>query len=749
MKIFYLSKSLLFLVLFLGISNTYAQGFISEVNRISNSHLKSKVDFEKQDYTKIKSENGNSVYIQNSTESENKIASTLTVELDFDPALYTTPWVISIYNESGYTDYAFSPVSTTVEFQVPPGIYEVMADFYTPGTLTSNIIIKEMVDVTANTEITIVAAEANNYITANTFDENGEPLEPGVYNPQTDTYSNIFFDRIIRLRDSNYAALYLFRTGEPFQADPIWNFYMNDVSDRYDIGHTFMGMLFGEDTYYSKFETLSGNSNSVDLTNDPTKWAIHIEKFQPSPLGELEGIYPAYKTVTTHNNALFKSDLLYLNVPQENPEEGFRYFLNNTVDDDPFNFLIVPTIVDYMGLADPTWVEEPFLLGGNTVYSDANGNVQYGSGSLSFNYYFINYDYFFDGSWFTILPFHPKLSFSKANNPNVLQGNNTPIAITATKVVPNEMNYINVQYKGNYGEIRESDFFATEVEAKHNGIIIFSGSYIDYLWQYGIYSAGLPTNGDIEFSLTNSNIEVDGLPGKNSTKLSYNASEADVAPTLQALQFRNGQDEVSNRFESASDGSIRLSGADYNLEFISNGNSFFTYNEGNTVELFYSLYNQNTWSELELTEYPEYFQMPAFGNYYEASLANVNVSVENSWFDVKVISTDASGNKQEQVISPAFKIQELNLSNTDFDTSGFVAYPNPFNDKITFKIPDYVKGDFVFTVTDITGRSIYSENKNGDSSNSFVWNGAALSKGVYVMTISCNGSVINKKIIKN
>lgn len=49
--------------------------------------------------------------------------------------------------------------------------------------------------------------------------------------------------------------------------------------------------------------------------------------------------------------------------------------------------------------------------------------------------------------------------------------------------------------------------------------------------------------------------------------------------------------------------------------------------------------------------------MPGFGTYYRGSLASVDRPSENGWFDVRIRLTDASGNYQEQTLSPAFRIE--------------------------------------------------------------------------------------------
>lgn len=729
-----------------------AQGFIMEHNRAVPTDLKSKINFDRENYTNVLNENGNNVYfsspsignLSNSNNSQDNINDVnLTVDLVLNPDNPQLPWIVTVYNETGYIQYA-TPTGNTVTFSVPAGNYDVFADFAEVGT-TSNIVIKELIEVSEDTNIELVAADADNYISLNAYDENGEMLEPGVIDPETGLSSFIVFNRVIRFVESrNLDNIYSFALGEGFAGEaPRWNFYMSDVSDRYGVSQTMMAPRFGQENYYNKFETLEGVSESVELTNDPEDWSLHIQKFQPSPLSGGE-VFHSYATVTAYNGrALIANDYastLYV----MDPEEGFRAYLNNPVNDDPTSFLFIPTIIDHVGLADPTWIEEAFFIRGNPVYSGEDNTVHYGSGNVSFGYYFLGNTYYFDGEAFSILPVNPKFNFSAAETPDVKFGDSAPIAVTMTRVIPDERNSLNVQFKGNYGEIRESDFFDTQIEINHSETTIFSGSYIDFLWQYGVFSFGLPSNGDIEVTMTNTNIEVDGLAGKNTTTLSYNASIEDAPPTLQALQFRTSSDEVTTRFQSAAEGTVRIAAAD----FTGTGNDNFIYNEGNNVDFYYSPYNQNTWTEIELTKYPEHFFMPAFGDYYEASLANVQVTTENSWFDVRIVCTDDAGNKQEQIVSPAFKINEINLGIEETDLLSFMVYPNPFTNELNIQLPENIKGNFIFKATDLSGKLIHSQTRNADVSKSFSWNGPSLSTGTYILSVESNGKTIAKKVIK-
>jgi len=79
----------------------------------------------------------------------------------------------------------------------------------------------------------------------------------------------------------------------------------------------------------------------------------------------------------------------------------------------------------------------------------------------------------------------------------------------------------------------------------------------------------------------------------------------------------------------------------------------------------YSPYAQDAWKALDVTEVADNYYMPGFGYFYQGSLASVEGNGEKGWFDLKVKLTDAAGNWQEQVISPAFCLKDHGTTGID------------------------------------------------------------------------------------
>ena len=724
-----------------------AQQIITEHNSNTlNGNIKYQPNFDETNYTKVLDENGDKVFLKNQSPIENtpEAESTETdVSLNINFVYDESQFYISsvmIYDESGYMHAAdYYSVTNPFAISVPDGTYDILTEFKPLNAGKSHFIIKEQQSVQGNTTVQMNSAAAINYITTTGYDENGETFQLGAG-------SSIYFNRMFYFNPMDFVtgADFYFSYPEPGQ-DPEWNFYINDVTDRYSIIQTLIGAGSEEGDYFTKFETINGITESISISNNPANWSYHTEAFQPTQLSYNE-IAPAHFTASTFNENLLIGWATSAGGVINQGDETFRGFLNNPLDGDPADLFVVPAVIDHYVSFSPTTGGVQYFTKGSPVFSDGNGGVLYGSGDVSFNYHsdplystkpFLGDDYYvLDNNDIMLLPSHPRFTFDNATTPSVILGDNVPITVTGFQA-----NTFKIADKGRYGETRETDYLATQLEVKQNGDVVFSGTYEDFNY------STLPSSGQVEIVLTNTNSSVETLAGINTTKITYNADRTDAPPTLQHLQFRNIDNQVTPIFDSPEGATVRLTAGDFNYTMIDEASGYYAYEEGNSVAISYSVHNQNDWTELGLTEYPEYFQMPAFGDYYEASLADIVNENVGTWYDLKVICTDAGGNMQEQVISPAFKINNVTstLSIENIDESNFFVYPNPFSNQVNVTLPVNVKGDYTFKVIDFTGRIVYT---NYQSDKSFHWDGSDLSKGIYILSIENDGMAVAKKVIK-
>lgn len=749
MKKTYFLRNLFSLILLISLCGLNAQQIVTEYSNVSaNSPWITQPAINAQDYTTVYSDSNKKVKVNQAqqaipvmgTDGVNEV--TLSIDLDFDPAEFEAPWIVMIYDESGYMDFVFWEGTNPMTLNVPEGTYDLLAEFYNLTIGRTHIIIKEQQVVSGNSTININPSEASNYVSVNALDEDGEVLQPGIEQPGADFPSEVLFDRVIYFKAGNSglsSASYIW--GVPFEGDPVWNFNINDVSERYYLIHTFIGSGYEQGNYFTKFETLNGISDDISLSNNQQNWVYHTEKFQPSLLsgGNVAG---GFMTTSTIEQTMAGGWTVYNTLPI-NPDEAFKGYINTPIDGDPVDFIITPAIVEHFEVIDPSWGEEAFFIRGNPIVSDVNGGVIYGSGDFTFGNFMLptlSYEYFMnENNQILVLPFHSMFSFDNTTTSYLKPGNNVPITATSFNISPNEYNVLKYKNLGRYGENRESDFFASQFEVNHNGSNLFSGDFMSFI------QTSLPTNGEIEIKIINTNTDLEGIEGSNTTTISYNVDSGDAPPTLQHLQFRNADDKVTSIFDSTEGATVRVAAGDF--EFVQTdewGSGYFDYVDGNTVEMHYSVHNENEWSAIELTEYPEHFQMPAFGNYYEGSLSNIGNSNNDVWYDLKILCTDSAGNTQEQVLSPAFKINNT-MHIQEVIRENFLVYPNPFTHQLNIVLPEDLNGSYTFSVTDMTGKRVYS---NVQNSKSFSWNAASLPKGVYIISIESDGKIIGNKVIK-
>jgi len=83
-----------------------------------------------------------------------------------------------------------------------------------------------------------------------------------------------------------------------------------------------------------------------------------------------------------------------------------------------------------------------------------------------------------------------------------------------------------------------------------------------------------------------------------------------------------------------------------------------------------------------------------------------------------------------------------------FDNENITIYPNPTNGifTISFENSPLKKGVRGILITDITGKIVYSENKN--TGNKIQIDISKENKGIYILKIQTNKKIISSKILK-
>jgi hypothetical protein len=89
----------------------------------------------------------------------------------------------------------------------------------------------------------------------------------------------------------------------------------------------------------------------------------------------------------------------------------------------------------------------------------------------------------------------------------------------------------------------------------------------------------------------------------------------------------------------------------------------------------------------------------------------------------------------------------VGISESSIKTS--TVYPNPFTKNTLIDFTTKTDGELTFTVTDINGRLMHTEtNYYPTGSNSILFDGANLSAGVYIYTLSGNAGKATGRVLK-
>lgn len=275
-------------------------------------------------------------------------------------------------------------------------------------------------------------------------------------------------------------------------------------------------------------------------------------------------------------------------------------------------------------------------------------------------------------------PWNPILSY-ECDKRKTITGNSCPI------LVPLVHGYYNAEtgnieksidfscHLGRNGETRERDSYLIQSIVEVDGESLFHDDEQNVT--YFEWTKNADSHGVVDITVTNDDVDVDGLPGKNVTTIHFDmANEDQTAPMLQMLDFRDTEDNAIDRFATAEEGKLQFYCGDFNDQYLYISSydyyrQFFVCNDLASVEVAYSPYQADTWTELDASEVAEYYY-DGMGHYYAVPLANVTGKGLQGWFDLKIRLEDAAGNWQEQIISPAFRIDDQAYSSVATVGSG-------------------------------------------------------------------------------
>lgn len=545
----------------------------------------------------------------------------------------------SIYSKENGMFHKDNTGTSSVKISVPAGTYDMFASYISDYSEVYYVF-REEVEITADTTITLAQSEATTPLNIRTVDHNGNPLYMPVYNSsyqQVDEGTAEDFSSASFFVLKGYGSVTTVLGGGYKYQGHDTDFFVNSVSSRYKLCE--MREIGVGETYWFNKYVIDDLSKPTTVTNDPTRFAKYDQKFEQTPewADYPENHIPGYYMSAMYNNYCLMGQQSYIPwMPTTDFTTKFYIDLPEDTDgDDCFNMTVKPLMGEYM--EEDSWdgyTEYYYTFTrGQQVMGDADGIKFVASGYDEYGNFNAP-----EGEYRSqFYPGNPAFSHNLDDiEGDIVMGAACPInSLRADAYEDGGYEYIDLYYNyvGRYGELRDADYYSYNVWVEENEL----------------------DNGVYEMVFNNENVLYNGIEGKNVTTVHIQQSGADhVAPTLQMLEFaRNGK--VTDQLETPSGAVMNFAGGDFVSHFDTWYWSGYLTWQPATAQAAYSAFGRNEWTDLKVVEDQSKFYMPGFGQYFSASLADVEG--EDEWFDVKITLTDQAGNTQEQVISPAFYVK--------------------------------------------------------------------------------------------
>lgn len=626
----------------------------------------------------------------------------------------------SLVNEDGTFDNYVLGLEDLVKgsniVSIPEGTYDIIFTFYEIENMGTNFenthhvlnVIREQVNIDRDMQLDVSSSEAKNHIHFQTLTIDGEPINTGtgrvdenwwVHNDNNGNVSTVGYISRAYCRDygsviTKYASINPTLQAGDYQlsnGELCADFYVNDVSDRYAFGTYRIIVDYDFNFYTSYLEVQGGASADVTLANDPAKYQLYEDQFTASH-HQGEDLYRKVDFwLKREGDFWYYTWGFMITNPPIDDGTTFKYYVSASADESKvgyrpymqFSYNTKVTMETPWGFPQEELL--PFIT--SPLITNTNETVVFANGSdidhHITEWLFLEWDEQAQTAKdHPLWPPHPVFTYPVDNVKGAL-GNNCPIVSTYPKqyqgsftwededgnpVTENWIyNTLEYQYTGRNGETMQNHRNQAQITVDLNGENIYDGPGYEIVVDEEGFSSSerfLTTwfdrlfDGVVDVTITDEMVKVNDLQGANKAQLHYNAgAEDETPPTMTMLGFRDSNNDVTDCFATAGEGSVEFSAGDFNFWYTPDGDESYFRQAPEAVEVSYSPYGEDNWNELPIDEVPENY-WPAMGWFYTGSLASVAGKGLNGWFDLKIRLTDAAGNWQEQVISPAFRIDD-------------------------------------------------------------------------------------------
>ncbi len=629
--------------------------------------------------------------------NDDMVKLTCTLEGSTD-GRYMPVALIAIHEDMGAdTDVNGSGSSATLE--IPAGIYDVIGLFMhvqdgddsyrSPGVA---LVIRENVEVTDGVELTISADEAT-VLTKFTQEmpNGGEVLLPevlefdeygdAVMNDDEDSYNigAMYINSSYINKDGSsltFENMATYRLWDGTSSERLSDFLCNPLSDEWTfVQQRFSGACF-DFPFYAVMSTTQNKGSVKARGYEFTSYRdlLHAHTPLADAMTESWGIGRIMKILvngrmlggTTYKTGMGGPELEYPNWNVYGPDSSS----SDDVWVSPLFYSYMWDINEIVGndfvqgcIADP-----PMYFDNGVAKFALNGGELY---DVDSNYDITPYLCRPDNEPAIYAPGHPLFSYDAADMSSAF-GDSYPFLTTMNYDMSvfgdTDVPCINTKVwsLAQKGETRYSDLVNMKIDYYFNGEKVLEN--VNPKRIYGTLSSYVnahPETGEWKMEITNKNHRVwiggdDELEGVNKAEIYYDTQKEDnVPPTVRMIQMRDHQDEITERFSEAKNGTVYIAAADF--EYVPDFIYYDSWSIPHEVELAveYSPYGTDWFAPLEVNEMADMFAEVGLGHVYSIPLAGATQTSPNGWFDLRVTVTDKAGNYQQQVISPAFKIVEL------------------------------------------------------------------------------------------
>ena len=622
------------------------------------------------------------------------------------------PSQVSVYNKDcKIVEYMNG---SSKKLSIPAGTYDMFVSFYGG---TSYYVFKENVTLEDGAVYEFNQEEATNDVTFRFYDENFKELFMDVYNGSNlqthgtaDSMSKI--TGIVH-RDYGSSALIISMGYMPLKYP--MEFFINNVSDKYIVAHG--ANIIANGTTYTYKCGITEFKPGIEISFDGDeliKCTTELDANELMP-GDGPKFVPGFNMSLLWNGISLAGETSFLPKSASDSKTVTNYMYcpeSDNTTDDMVNVIYAPVIANYWETDEDDYgtYTNYYGMSGCAMLGDKNG-VKYINAGADLDWGGFNVpEGTLDAQYY---PGHPDLSFE---NTDGVMSYPQACPIATLRAMRYDMDgYIDgwdrAYFVGRYGEMYEGEAW----------LLYPNEEILD--------------DGSSKTSVSNTFVNVDGLEGHNNMEAYFDLNKEDFsAPTVQMLTFKNADGKITDRLKSRDGAKIIITGGDfkYHMNFDKWIGSFSCHEA--TLKVSYAPYGTEDWKELPMTEIPEKKFMPYFGNYYEGSLDKIECTHDNQWFDLNIVISDAAGNYQTQIVSPAFKI----LSATS-GIASTAATPCCFSYSNKTVSCDTIAD---FELRDIAGTLVSTAHGNGISV-------CGLTRGAYIVTArtTANGSVTKKILV--